>query len=126
MRINSYHFNVPDVKTLWFKMTLTGTLLGTAQFDKSGGPGEIRTHDRFHAMEARSLELMPNRPVVQAWRVETWPSRVYSIVGFELTAQGSGTRTVFDHTGFAPEDREHLSEGWPRMYWDPLRKYLEA
>jgi activator of HSP90 ATPase len=74
----------------------------------------------------RNIELMPNRRVVQAWRVETWPSGVYSIVRFELNAQGSGTRIVFDHIGFAPEDREHLSEGWPRMYWNPLRKYLDA
>lgn len=74
----------------------------------------------------RNIELIPNRRVVQAWRVETWPSGVYSIVRFELAAQGPGTRIVFDHTGFAPENREHLSEGWPRMYWDPLRKYLDS
>jgi hypothetical protein len=52
-------------------------------------------------------------------------SGFYTVVRFEC-AQGSGTRIVFDHTGFAPEDREHLSEGWPRMYWDPLRKYLDS
>jgi len=74
----------------------------------------------------RNVELIPNQRVVQAWRVETWPSGIYSIIRFELTAQGSGTRIVFDHTGFAPEDREHLSEGWPRMYWEPLRKYLDS
>ncbi len=74
----------------------------------------------------RHIELIPNQRVVQAWRVETWAPGFYTIVKFELTAQGSGTRIVFDHTGFAPEDREHLSEGWPRMYWEPLRKYLDA
>jgi len=74
----------------------------------------------------RNIELIPGQRVVQAWRVETWAPGFYTIVRFELTAQGSGTRIVFDHTGFAPEDRAHLSEGWPRMYWDPLRKYLDA
>jgi len=63
---------------------------------------------------------------VQSWRVETWTTVFYTVVRFELTAQGSGTRIVFDHMGFAPEDREHLSEGWPRMYWAPLRKYLDS
>jgi len=74
----------------------------------------------------RNIELIPGQRVVQAWRVETWAPGFYTIVRFELTAHGSETRIVFDHTGFAPEDREHLSEGWPRMYWDPLRKYLDG
>jgi activator of HSP90 ATPase len=74
----------------------------------------------------RNVELMPNHRLVQAWRVETWPSGVYSIVRFELTAQGSGTRIVFDQTGFPPENREQQNAGWPKFYWDRLRKYLEA
>jgi activator of HSP90 ATPase len=74
----------------------------------------------------RNIELIPNQRVVQAWRAEAWPPGVYSIVRFELTAQGSGTRIVFDHTGFAPKDKEHLSAGWPKMYWEPLRKYLDS
>lgn len=72
----------------------------------------------------RNIELIPDQRIVQAWRVNTWPEGLYSIVRFELKAQVSGTRLSFDHTGFADKDREHLNEGWPRMYWEPLRKYL--
>jgi activator of HSP90 ATPase len=71
---------------------------------------------------ARNIELFPNQRIVQAWRVAEWP---YSIVKFELKPQGTGTRLILDHAGFAAEDREHLDPGWPRMYWDPLRKYLD-
>jgi activator of HSP90 ATPase len=63
---------------------------------------------------------------VQAWRPASWPAGVYSIVKFELVAHDSGTRIVFDHTGFPEEDWESLNKGWPRMYWEPLRKYLNA
>jgi activator of HSP90 ATPase len=72
----------------------------------------------------RNIELVPNRRIVQAWRISEWPEGLYSIVRFELKTQGSGTRLILDHAGFAPEDREHLDPGWHQMYWDPLTKYL--
>jgi len=75
-------------------------------------------------IEGRNVELVPNQRIVQAWRPASWPAGVYSIVRFELTAHGSGTRIVFDHTGFPEANREQLSEGWPRNYWEPLRSYL--
>ena len=34
------------------------------------------------------------------------------------------TRLVLDHAGFAKEHRDHLDAGWPRMYWEPLKKSL--
>jgi activator of HSP90 ATPase len=72
----------------------------------------------------RNIELLPNQRIVQAWRAKNWPPGVYSIVKFELVAQGAGTRVVLDQTGFPEGDREHLDHGWHRMYWDPLKKYL--
>jgi activator of HSP90 ATPase len=77
-------------------------------------------------IEGRNVELVPNQRIVQAWRPAAWPAGVYSIVRFELVARESGTRIVFDHTGFPEENREHLSEGWKSNYWDPLRKYLKS
>jgi hypothetical protein len=62
--------------------------------------------------------------VVQAWRGKTWEEGVYSIARFELKAKGSGSRVILDHTGFPEADREHLDQGWHRMYWDPLKKSL--
>lgn len=72
----------------------------------------------------RNLELLPNRRLVQAWRAGNWGEGIYSVVRFELQAQGGETRLVFDHTGFPEEQRSHLEGGWPAMYWEPLRKYL--
>jgi activator of HSP90 ATPase len=74
----------------------------------------------------RNVELIFNHRIVQAWRVEAWPSGVYSIAKFELTARGPTTSVVFDHTGFPLENREDLNAGWSKMYWNPLRKYLDV
>jgi activator of HSP90 ATPase len=73
----------------------------------------------------RNLELVPNRRIVQAWRVVSWPEGIYSIARFELQAQGSGTRVIFDHTGFPSDLAEHLESGWQENYWKLLRKYLD-
>ena len=41
-----------------------------------------------------------------------------------LTSQGSGTKLVFDHTGFPVGLAKHLADGWKEHYWEPLQKYL--
>jgi activator of HSP90 ATPase len=72
----------------------------------------------------RNLELVPNRRIVQAWRAVSWPEGIYSIARFELLEQSSGTRIIFDHTGFPPDLAEHLETGWNENYWTALQKYL--
>jgi activator of HSP90 ATPase len=58
----------------------------------------------------RNLELVPDRRIVQAWRVVGWPQGIYSIARFELQGHGSETRVVFDHTGFPSDLAEHLDD----------------
>jgi hypothetical protein len=33
-------------------------------------------------------------------------------------------KLVFDHTGFPPDQRAHLAEGWKANHWEPLEKYF--
>jgi activator of HSP90 ATPase len=72
----------------------------------------------------RQLELVPNERIVQAWRTGGWAPGVYSIAKFELVAQGSGTKIVFDHTGFPKGEAEVLASGWKAHYWEPIEKLL--
>ena len=73
----------------------------------------------------RILELVPNERIVEAWRVVDWPAGIYSIARFEFRSNGTGTTVVFDHTGFPPGLKAHLSDGWQEHYWDALSKYFE-
>ena len=77
-------------------------------------------------IEARNIELVPSRRIVQAWREASWTPGYYSLVKFELDARSPGTRLVLDQTGIAEDDWGHLNDGWPIRYWEPLRKYLKA
>ena len=72
----------------------------------------------------RQIELVPNERIVQAWRAGSWDPGIYSIAKFELVEQGSGTKIVFDHTGFPKGDAETLATGWKAHYWESLAKFL--
>jgi len=72
----------------------------------------------------RILELVPDRRIVEAWRVVDWAAGKYSIVKFELTSQGAGTHLSFDHIGFPAGLKEHLATGWQQHYWDALNNYF--
>ena len=70
------------------------------------------------------LELVPNQRIVQAWRETSWDPGIYSVVRFQLDSQDSGTKLVFDHTGFPSGNGEHLAIGWKAHYWEPLQKFI--
>jgi len=72
----------------------------------------------------RNIELVADQRIVQAWRPTHWDAGIYSIVKFELKAEGSETSVTLDHTGFPQGEFEHLNPGWKWRYWDPIRKYL--
>ena len=112
-------------------------LLDAKQFSAftGGAPAEIQQEEggRFSCfggmITGRNIELFPNQRIVQAWRVKIWPEGVYSIVTFELQAQGQGTRLTMEHKGFPEDMRAHLNGempdgGWNRQYLEPLQKYL--
>jgi activator of HSP90 ATPase len=68
----------------------------------------------------RTIELVPDTRIVQAWRAGDWAEGIYSIAKFELKDEGVNTRLIFDHTGFPKGQAAHLAEGWKSNYWEPL------
>jgi activator of HSP90 ATPase len=75
-------------------------------------------------IRARNVELLPGKRVVQAWRSQAWPEGVYSIVKFELSPAGKGTKLVFDQAGHPKEAQAMLEGGWGKMYWEPMNAML--
>ena len=72
----------------------------------------------------RQIELVPNTRIVQVWRAASWKAGDYSLVRFELIAQGASTTLTLDHTGFPADQAQHLAEGWVANYFKPLAAYL--
>jgi uncharacterized protein YndB with AHSA1/START domain len=77
-------------------------------------------------IQARNVELVPGERLVQAWRSRAWPEGVYSIVKFELSASGKGTKLIFDQAGHPADAQSMLEGGWQQMYWGPMEKMLSS
>lgn len=101
----------------------SGAKLGNALTKVSAETGATFSIFGGHII-GRNLEMLPNQRIVQAWRVVDWEAGLYSIARFQLVEQGSGTRIIFDHSGFPKGQAEHLAEGWKGNYWEPLEKLL--
>jgi activator of HSP90 ATPase len=76
------------------------------------------------AITGRTIELVPDKRVVQAWRDSDWGPGVYSVAKFELSAAGQGTHLVFDQGGYPMSDYASLVSGWHSHYWEPMKKYF--
>jgi uncharacterized protein YndB with AHSA1/START domain len=74
----------------------------------------------------RTLEAVTDVRLVQAWRAADWPAGTWSLVRFELHADGDGTRLVLDHMAAPAGAEAHLDAGWHSRYWEPLRAWLAA
>ena len=76
------------------------------------------------AIVGRTIELVPDQRVVQAWRDSAWGPGVYSVARFELSAAGQGTHLVFEQGGYPMSDYASLVSGWHSHYWEPMKKYF--
>lgn len=98
----------------------------------TGAAAQIGAHvgDAWSAYDGKisgwQLELVDGVRIVQSWRAGNWPEGVHSVVRLELLSEGSGTKIILDHDALADEQVPHIDGGWTRMYWEPLRRYLEA
>lgn len=108
------------------------TLLTAEEFSKAtGAPAEIARNEggAFSCfggqITGRHIELVPNTRIVQAWRAGPWGEGVYSIVRFDISKSGASTTVEMEHSGFPDGGDEHLEAGWHKMYWEPLKAYLE-
>ncbi|WNB92251.1 SRPBCC domain-containing protein [Bacillus sp. NEB1478] len=107
-------------------------LLNEQQFSKmsGGAPTSIVAEEGgsfscFGGMIlGRTIELVPNERIVQAWRAANWEPGVYSIVTFELNERGNQTLLKFTHSGFPEGQDKHLAAGWHENYWNPLQTLL--
>lgn len=111
------------VLSVYTKSELFSKAVGGAPTDIS--PEEGGMFSCFGGMiSGRNIELVPNKRIVQAWRVANWEEGVYSIAKFELKEQGTETVLVFEHIGFPEGQGEHLASGWYTNYWEPIQKLL--
>jgi uncharacterized protein YndB with AHSA1/START domain len=114
-----------------FELLTNGSLFSAA----TGQPADItaREGEPFSVfsgrVEGRQIEVVPAQRVVQAWRFSAghdspWEPGVYSTVRFTLDPTEDGTRLAIDHTGIPTEWLDHLSQGYPTFYLEPIAEFF--
>lgn len=93
-----------------------------ATLDPSNG-GAFSVHNGM--VEGRNIEVVENKRIVQAWRVSEWPEGMYSLIKIEFIDNDGACTLVLDHSSFPEDAGEHLDSGWHKMYWEPLKTWLE-
>jgi activator of HSP90 ATPase len=68
----------------------------------------------------KTLALVPNRMIVQAWRSSQWkkadPDSIL-VVRFEKSASGGAT-VALTHVGVPEYDHDGVRQGWIKYYWE--------
>lgn len=85
--------------------------------------GRFKTYGRY--LEGVTIELVPNRRIVQFWRSRNWPPFHYSTVTFGLSPVRGGTRLRFTQQGVPNNDYRAKQSGWISQYWKKMKAYLE-
>lgn len=94
----------------------------TAKIDGRVG-GEFETTDGDSS--GYFLYLEKNKRIVQAWTHKEFDPGFYSTVYLDLEKIEKGTRLNFNHIGVPDEHVGWLTEGWKKIYWEPLKDFLE-
>ena len=75
----------------------------------------------------RTLMLVPNKMIVQAWRSKAWKSSdPDSVLVVRFEKAPGGTRVDLSHVGVPAHDHKGVTNGWRKYYWKPWKKYLAA
>lgn len=93
-----------------------------ARIDRRPG-GRFTAYGRY--LEGVTVDLVPNRKIVQLWRSQNWPPFHYSTVTFGLAPVRGGTRLRFTQEGVPNRDYAAKRGGRVSSYWEKMKRFLE-
>jgi uncharacterized protein YndB with AHSA1/START domain len=132
MKVGSIHqtVNLPATPHQVYEALMTTK--GHVAFTHVGARISPKVGGKFMAwggyIHGKNLKLVPDSTIYQTWVPSDpkWPQGHESRVLYSLAATPRGTRVTFTHSRVPTEHVGHLSSGWKKSYWDPLRRYLTS
>jgi activator of HSP90 ATPase len=77
-------------------------------------------------LRGRNLLIVPSRLIVQSWRAFHWKAAdPDSILVLEFREVPGGTQIDLVHVNVPLYDHKGVTQGWPKYYWKPWKKYFE-
>ncbi len=97
---------------------------GKAQIDPRVG-GRFTTWDGY--IEGTTLELEPNRRIVQSWKSSDFPQYSgFSRIEVILTPLNGATELTVIHTDIPEGLGDKFRQGWKEHYFDPMQRYFKG
>lgn len=72
----------------------------------------------------KTLQLIPDKKIVQSWRTSDWDEKEISTITLELVKDIGGTKLEFSQINIPDRDCENIQNGWNQYYWEPMQKYF--
>lgn len=118
---------IPAAPAQIYKAWLSGK--GHSAMTGSPAKATARVGGRFSAWDGyisgRTLELEPDRRIVQAWRTSEFPDDAPdSRLEISLEPAKTGTKLTLTHTDIPPGQAESYRQGWEDFYFKPMKEYF--
>lgn len=113
-----------EIFELWMdEKQHAGFTNGEAKIDRRVG-GAFTTFDGWAT--GTTVELVPDKKIVQRWRAEDWPADHYSTITVVLAPALKGTKVMFTQTELPTSFAKNVTQGWRDYYWGPMKEALES
>ena len=109
----------------WLDGAEHAAMTGGAASVEPGVGGRYTAWDGY--ITGTTLELEPNRRIVQSWRTRQFPRRCPdSRLEILLEPAAGGTRLTLLQTGIPKGQGKRYRSGWPENYFEPMQEYFAA
>ncbi len=112
-----------DVYRTWLDPESHAAMTGAAAGGSAALGGTFTAWDGY--ITARSLELVPGRRIVQAWRTADFGATdADSRLEVVFEAEGNGTRVTVTHTEIPAGQGVNYEQGWKDFYFTPMQTHF--
>ncbi len=112
-----------DIFAAWLSSEGHSAMTGSPAEVEAGSGGAFKAWDGY--IWGKTLEMEPNRRILQAWRTSEFPEdSPDSRVEILLEAAGDGTKITLVHTDIPEGQGEGYKQGWEDFYFTPMRAYF--
>ncbi|KAJ3078923.1 hypothetical protein HK102_004136, partial [Quaeritorhiza haematococci] len=67
------------------------------------------------------VEMVPNKKIVQKWRLKSWPKDHHSTVTLEFDEQSDSTFLRLTQTEVPIGEKDTTESNWHAYYWNPIK-----
>ena len=107
----------------WLSSEGHSRMTGSQAEVEGGSGGTFKAWDGY--IWGKTLELEPNRRILQAWRTsEFQEDSPDSRVEILLEEVADGTKVTLNHTEIPDGQGDSYKQGWEDFYFTPMRKYF--